>query len=294
MKSGWKVFWIVCGIVFGAGVILCLAGRMMGATLGDISDDLTIQIFDDESVSVDSDFDYGHRTEAPDSAEVYSGVTELEVDVTGVVLQILPSEDDKIHVETKGVDSRLDYSCKQEEHTLKIETTDDLHLINRIKNTTATIWVCLPQGQLEEIDISNKAGAVYVEQAEAVEISLDVGAGEAVFTDFTAQKAELVCGAGQITGTGTILNEAELECGVGEIDLTLNGKETDYNCAVSCGVGEVNVGELQFSGIGIDQYKQYEGHHEGHHEEEHYGEYYGSRMLSINCSVGSVTVSFTD
>lgn len=283
MKGGWKVFWIVCGIAFISGLILYGAGRMMGATWDDVDDDLVIHAFNIGSLDLDSDYDYGEGAEVPDSAENYPGVTEIDVDVTGITLQLLPSEDGMLRVETKDMDSRLEYQCRQNGKTLEIETTDSLRIINRIKDNAATVWVYLPEEQLEKVDISNQAGEVYAESINAEKFTLDVGAGEAELIGFNVQKADFSCGVGEITGTGTILDKADLSCGVGDIDLTLTGKETDYGYEVSCGIGDVNVGGRYFSGIGLDQ-----------DDGEYNGGHGGERKLCIDCGVGSVSVNFEE
>lgn len=256
---------------------------MMGATWDEVDDDLVIHAFNIGSLDLDSDYDYGESADVPDSAEDYSGVTELDVDVTGISLQLLPSGDGVLRVETKDMDSRLEYRCRQDGKTLEIETTDSLRIINRIKDNAATVWVYLPQEQLKKIDISNQAGEVYAEDVNAEKFSLDVGAGEAELTGFAVQKADFSCGVGEITGMGTISDRADLSCGVGEIDLTLEGKRTDYSCEVSCGIGEVNVDGRHFSGIGMDQ-----------GDGEHDGEHGGDRKLVIDCGVGSVSVNFEE
>lgn len=293
MKKGWKIFWIICGIVASVGIILCMAGAIMGATFGEVEmilgDGITIgglfrdahndaSIGDNMEDGLEYGYEYGERAENPDSRDSYSGIEELDMDVAGVVIQLLPSEDEKVYVETADVDPRLQYDCRQDEDTLEIRTTKKLRLINRIKGDAATVWIYLPEKELQKISISNEAGAVYAETVNAREFHLDVGAGEGILDDFTVQKAQLDCGAGQITATGTVLDELSLDCGLGEIDLTILGREEDYRYEVDCGIGEVHLGERQFSGIGVEQS----------------GNSSGGRELNIDCGVGSVTVVFAE
>lgn len=293
MKKGWKIFWIICGIVVSVGIILCMAGAIMGATFEEVEmildDGITINgLFreanndssggDNMEYGLEDGYGYGERAENPDSRDGYSGIEELDIDVAGVVIQLLPSEDEKVYVETADVDSRLQYDCRQDGDTLEISTTKKLRLINRIRGVTATVWIYLPERELKKISISNEAGAVYAETASAREFSLDVGAGEGILKDFTVQNAQLDCGAGEITATGTILKEMDIDCGVGEIELTVLGREADYRYEVDCGIGEVLLGERQFSGIGVEQT----------------GNSGGSRELNIECGVGSVTVIFAE
>lgn len=311
MKKGWKIFWIICGVMLSAGIVFAIAGGILGAEAGAVKaelakgitiggedgvhflhwsilddddwddddhwdDDGDSDLDDEEWEGGDMDYEYGQREANPDSRDDYQGIEELKVDVAGVLLQILPSEDEDVHVETKEIDSRLKYSCKQSGGTLKIQTTTRIHLINRI-NSHATVWVYLPARELKEIDISNGAGAIYAESVNAREFSIETGAGECVVKDFKTRELELECGAGAITAAGDAGKKADISCGVGEVNLTLAGREEEYRCDVECGIGEVTVGEHEISGLG----REYDGSGDK-----------GDRELSVECGMGCVDVSF--
>lgn len=279
MRKGWKIFWIIFLIVLGIGIFFCILGGLLGASSEEVSAALgrSVVIRNGEVNIADNDweYEYGEKATDPDTREAYQEVEELDVEVCGVLLQVMESEDQDIHVETKGLASGFKYRCKQEGSTLKISTTDNVHVLNALGDN-AVIWVYLPKQHLKEVDISNKAGAVYVDSVSAGSLTIDVGAGEGVVNDFSSQEAEFICGAGELTASGDASNKIEVDCGVGEINLTILGKEEDYDYEVDCGVGEVVIGDQSFAGIGSD-------HHESHH---------GSRELIIECGVGSVEVSF--
>ena len=287
MKKGWKVFWIICGVAVSIGIVCCMTAGILGVDYEDVKDTFVFHL--DDGVSVTSriqnhhEYEYGEYAEHADTKETYSGIEEVDVEAAGIQLQILPSEDEDVHVETTGVDRRLKYSCKQDGRTLKISTTKKLRVINRI-NGYATVWIYLPDRQLQEIDLSNEAGEIYVKTADAKEFTVAVGAGEAWIDDFTAVEADLDCGAGEITAEGTILGEGDISCGIGEVSLLLAGREEDYYYAVDCGIGAVTVGGRELGGVGI-------GHsdHSDHSEEHGHS---GSRELSIECGIGSVYVDF--
>ena len=38
MRRGWKIFWIVCASIAGIGLVLCVTGAGMGATLSGIGE----------------------------------------------------------------------------------------------------------------------------------------------------------------------------------------------------------------------------------------------------------------
>lgn len=307
MKRGWKKFWIVCGITFCLGAVFCIAGRMMGVSFYEAASELDartrflpgLNFFDlddlddlddtGEMVSKITDsreYGYGECAEEPGIQKSYSGIRKIDVDAAGIQLQVLASPDNDVHVEAVNVDKKLRFKCQQNRDELDITTTKKLRTINRI-NGYATVWLFLPKGQLEELELSNDAGEVYVADADAVDFSLDVGAGMAVVDNFTAQEADLECGAGQITAAGTIQGEGDIGCGVGEIVLTLMGKETDFIYNVDCGIGEVEIGGESFGGIGISKSGNGDG---AHHESGHHG----GKELSVECGIGSVTVNFTE
>ncbi|MDO4312142.1 MAG: DUF4097 family beta strand repeat-containing protein [Eubacteriales bacterium] len=315
MKKGWKIFWIICGIVLGVGIVFCMAGRFLGATFDEVEavvgDGITLgngnivklwelhdfvdwDSSDWDSVDWEDDmnYEYGECDDEPDSRDSYQEIHKLDIDVGGVELQILPSDDEDIHVVTKGISSKLKYSCKQDGDTLDIKTTTKLHLINRIRH--GAIWVYLPERTLEEVDISNAAGIIYVDTVNAREFKIDLEAGECTVDDFTARDADLECGAGEITASGTVLQQMDVECGVGEIDLTILGDEADFSYEIECGVGDVTIGEHHYSGIGFEQSGQYEDESEHHEDEsEHHEEKQnGNKKLSVDCGLGDVCVEF--
>lgn len=293
MKKGWKIFWIICGVAVSIGIVCCMTAGILGVNFADVEDIFVFHLDDGASVTSKiqdhHEYEYGEYAEHADTGETYSGIEAIDVEAAGIQLQILPSEDEDVHVETTGVDRRLKYSCRQDGRTLEITTTKKLRVINRIKGY-ATVWIYLPDRQLQEIDLSNDAGEVYVKMADAREFTVAVGAGEAKIDDFTAVEADLDCGAGTITAEGTILGEGDISCGIGEISLLLSGREEDYSYDVECGIGAVTVGGRELGGIGIDHSDHSEHSDHSSHSEEH--GYSGSRELSIECGIGSVDIDF--
>lgn len=308
MKRGWKIFWIVCGIVFCMGAAFCIAGRMMGTSFYEaaaeldarsrffpgflfsgLDDDLDDTIELTSKITDSREYGYGERAKEPGIKKDYSGIRKIDVDAAGIQLQVLASPDKDVHVEAVNVDKRLRFKCIQNRDELDITTTKKLRTINRIDGY-ATVWLLIPEEQLEELELSNDAGEVYVAKANAVDFSLDVGAGQAVVDDFTAQVADMECGAGEITATGTIQSEGDIGCGVGEIVLTLMGNETDFIYNVDCGIGEVEIGGESFSGIGVSK----SGHGYDDDDEYHGDGSHGGKELSIECGIGSVSVDFRE
>lgn len=311
MRKGWKIFWIVCGTVFCLGAVFCIAGRIMGVSFYDAvaelnkrsrwmlffdSDDeddigITSKINVTSKITDNREYGYGERAGEPGFEKSYSSVGKIDVEAAGIQLQVLRSPDKDVHIEAVNVDKKLRFQCEQDGEELKITTTKKLRVINQI-NGYATVWLLIPEGQLEELELNNDAGEIYVADADAMDFSLNVGAGQAVVDSFTAQQADLECGAGQITATGTILTEGDIGCGVGEVELTLLGRESDYAYDVDCGIGEVIVGGESFGGIGVSKSGN---DYDGDDDYEHHGDsHHGGKELSIECGIGSVSVNFTE
>ena len=322
MRKGWKIFWIVCGIALCLGIAFCIAGRMMGVTFYDAALELDdenrwfsgLLFFGEDDrdggieitsrISGDREYGFGERAGEPGFEKCYSGVGKVDVDAAGIQLQVMASPDKDVHIEAVNIDKKLKFKCTQDGDELNISTSKNFHAINQIDGY-ATVWLLIPEGQLEELELNNDAGEVYIADAAAMEFAWNVGAGQAVVDSFTAQKADQESGAGQITASGTILAEGDISCGVGEIALTLHGRRSSYTCDVDCGIGEVIVDGESYAGIGIsksdddyhdydDDYHDYDDdYHDydddyGHHEDEHHG----GKELSVECGIGSVSIEF--
>ncbi|MDR1800389.1 MAG: DUF4097 domain-containing protein [Lachnospiraceae bacterium] len=148
----------------------------------------------------------------------------------------------------------------------------------------------------DELDLEVSAGNVELQKGSASEkMKIEVGAGEvsaydistgalevevslgrAVIDGYSVSEAKFSVGAGDLTGYGKATEKTKIDCNLGNVELVLNGKESDYDYSVDCGVGDVSVGDYTYSGLGnakaVDNNGQYE--------------------LDINCGAGTVKVEF--
>ena len=84
MKKGWKIFWIVCGILAGVGVVFCVIALALGVT----TDRIRIRIGDGIGIVRDeSDVTY-----AEDIRETYNGVEKIDAYVYAGTVKILPAD----------------------------------------------------------------------------------------------------------------------------------------------------------------------------------------------------------
>ncbi|MDO4473715.1 MAG: DUF4097 family beta strand repeat-containing protein [Eubacteriales bacterium] len=284
MKKGWKIFWIVCGISAAIGIILCISGLAMGASLSALNINVGGNgihfVEDDEHPEEELYDDEGYEVHEfdRDAAQSYDDVKKVKVDVSALELEVLMSEDECVWVDAENLSSKVKFQCRQEGDELILKT--DVKLARLVDlDGSKTIRLYLPEKCLEEIDITNGAGTVRIEYLNAEKFSLDIGAGDAAVKDFDVTEAEIDCGAGEITAYGSVAKNIDIECGVGEIGLTLEGNEEDYTYNVDCGVGEVVVGQNRYEGVG-------NGHNNGQN-------HHGKKNIDVECGIGSVTVQFT-
>ena len=281
MKKGWKTFWISCIVIFCLGCGLCLMGAALGATasgvLGQFDVVKSVELLNKRITWNHIRHKDTQSLEPEAYSNSYTNVRKLDVDMTGVELQILPSSDDQVHVECSNTQSQIEFSCKQQGDTLEISTTDDIKVFNRMKDTVS-VWIQIPEEMLEEADITNDAGVIYIKKIVTKDLEVDVGAGEAEIEEFQADTLELNCGAGSMTASGTILTEADVDCGVGEVALTLQGKAEKYSYDLDCSVGSVILDGDEIGDIGTRKSHRADG----------------GKYLSVECAVGQVNLNFTE
>lgn len=292
MKRGWKIFWIVCAVLAGLGLVLCLAGVVTGATLEGVRSVLSSgETVDDDEWHDEADDDTDQK-KAPDSvgtedaAEVtqstdvkeFTGVRELEIEVSYLEVEIEEYEGDTIRVDTSGIDqdlcSELVVDAGEE---LKIEVKNKSKWEKFFKNHTGTLRIQIPEDYfLGEVSIEVGAGELRVEDITAGELSIKVGAGSAVVDWFTADKIGVDCGAGEAEITGDAGRKIQIECGVGSAIYHASGRQEDYNYTLECGIGEVTVGRDSYSGLA--RKTQIDNN--------------GNVIMEIECGIGEVNVIF--
>ena len=96
--------------------------------------------------------------------------------------------------------------------------------------------------------------------------------------NITAANCDLQVGAGTIDIDRIDVQNLNADCGAGEIDMVVTGKEKDYNYDLSCGMGEINLEDSEYSGIGIEKNISNEG---------------ARKDMVLECGRGEIDVEFT-
>lgn len=235
-----------------------------------------------------------------------SEIRELDMEYKFGTVRVEESASGKIEIESSyrniwGSYSR-DVRCSQEGGVLKLRDRVDKKIL-RMKHgiSDASLVIRLPKDyrftkidmefggaqvtldtllQAEKVQLVIGAGSMeggtQRRLIEADDIELGVGAGEMDISGLWAESLDAECGVGNLTIGNVTARDLSLECGIGHLNLTVNGKEEDYDYEINCGIGNVALGSSSYGGLGSS--KRINNHAE--------------RQMDIDCGIGEVVVSF--
>ncbi len=270
MKRGWKIFWAVCAVTAGIGLVCCAAALALGVTVEAMAEYFPYGIGFVERRSVDAS-----EYVAEDIVESYQEVNEIDMDIAAGRVEVLPCDGPDVRIETDGISEKLKLRCYMDGRELKLETTDHIrHLVNV---GIGTIYLYVPREMwFDEVSMKVGVGELHVQSIYARKLSVDVGAGSAALDDFKAGEASFECGTGEIVAAGDVETELDIEAGIGSIECTMAGQESDYNYDIGCDIGSVSCGNREYSGLArnteIDNN--------------------AGKNMDIECGIGDVTVNF--
>lgn len=295
MKKFTIISLIIAAVLFGIGVLLTIIGLF--------NDGNVVNMWENREFSIQSgtlkDEDFDNLYNEDKFTEVLScredEITGLAVDVVEGSLVIKQSDDDMCHIMTSDeskVESRMDNGI------VRIKEDSDgpfkwIHIGILNKSYTKTI-IYLPEKKLKSIDIMMEAGNVklYGFEAEKCTINMQAGALYGVeaqtFNEFTAKikagtiemdelyadKGKINCELGNFSMLDGALASNDIKCQMGNVDLLMLGEEADYQYDVNVAMGDVDIGDMSYSGQDI---------HKGSDN---------SKEIKIDCEMGQVTVDF--
>lgn len=333
MKTFMKTCGILALVLLGAGIVLTICGLTLGGpreiarsveqvTNGNLSLDLDTSdgnygitfgnysvgdlkellgsVFDSNVYEV-NDFE----TVYDDNEKVLSGtidrwqiegedIKKLKADIGGYHFIMLPSEDDHFWISAKEVNKMQAYT-KGDALYLKATRKGTLSS-NAIWNSVITLYVPaeyrfekmeLEMGagvlnadalNAEKIALKIGAGEVTIEKCISDELQVDVGAGAFSINDMFLKKLNCEVGMGDIALNGSLLGDAKMECAMGNISMMLSNDEKDFNYKLEAAMGNIDLGEQSYSGLAKEK-------------EIDNG---ASRTLKLQCSMGNISVNFSD
>lgn len=299
MKLFTKIALGIAGFFAGVAVICMVIAFAMGFTLTDfremvyagkfsfdLEDAMELHLFDEDDFDVD-DYDEGAESENHSSShgvvshangdqkkfDITHACTRIDVEYGAGKLDIYYGDVSCIQVIQENVPG-FDLTTSDIEETLHIEGG-----LGITDYSDASLTIILPRGvELEVLELETGASQASLDGILANEMCIIVGAGEANLANLTAGHLDLEVGAGSAKVTNLQVENLDVEAGVGEVDVEIAGVESDYNYSLECGIGEVNVGDKSYGGVGAEQ-------NITNPDAQHH--------MDIECGIGEVNVHFT-
>ncbi len=240
-----------------------------------------------------------------DTNEIYKGdvpkyclgadIENLDIEVGGCIFETRPSSDDNFYIEVKKAYKFQGYV---EDATLYIRASNGAKTWNKMGSCTITLYVPedfmfgtvdmeMGAGVLEYSDLragewislAVGAGQIVIDNIQSLELEIEIGAGEIQLKDMQVwAELDAEIGVGNFEARGTISGEADIKCSMGNVALTLLGSERNYNYTIECAMGNIDIGDHNYSGLS---------------KETSIDNGAGSD-IDISCAMGNVSVSFED
>ena len=285
MKKGTKGMLIAAGAFAVAGIGFCIGGISVAAveTGGNVFDQAG-QLLQDNDYPLAGLIHWGnvqyHSSDidwdALDGNTVdMDFASDLEISLKYDELLIQEYDGDKIRVNVAN-DAKNDVVVKETSGKITITDTRSGNVKKKKQ-----IKVIVPSGKdFDTVSLGVDMGTIDLEcDLKVQELSVEVGAGEfSGYGNITAAYCDLQVGAGTIDIDQLDIQKLNADCGAGEIDMVVTGKEKDYNYDLSCGMGEINLEDSEYSGLGIEKNISNEG---------------ARKDMVLECGMGEIDVEFT-
>lgn len=285
MKKGTKGMLIAAGAFAVAGIGLCIGGISVAAveTGGNVFDQAG-QLLQDNDYPLAGLIHWGnvqyHSSDidwdALDGNTVdMDFASDLEISLKYDELLIQEYDGDKIRVNVAN-DTKNDVVVKETSGKITITDTRSGNVKKKKQ-----IKVSIPSvKEFDTVSLGVDMGTIDLEcDLKVQELSVEVGAGEfSGYGNITAAYCDLQVGAGTIDIDQLDIQKLNADCGAGEIDMVVTGKEKDYNYDLSCGMGEIDLEDSEYSGLGIEKNISNEG---------------ARKDMVLECGMGEIDVEFT-
>ena len=285
MKKGTKGMLIAAGAFAVAGIGLCIGGISVAAVETGVNVfDQAGQLLQDNDYPLAGLIHWGnvqyHSSDidwdALDGNTVdMDFASDLEISLKYDELLIQEYDGDKIRVNVAN-DAKNDVVVKETSGKITITDTRSGNVKKKKQ-----IKVIVPSGKdFDTVSLGVDMGTIDLEcDLKVQELSVEVGAGEfSGYGNITAAYCDLQVGAGTIDIDQIDVQKLNADCGAGEIDMVVTGKEKDYNYDLSCGMGEIDLEDSEYSGLGIEKNISNEG---------------ARKDMVLECGMGEIDVEFT-
>ncbi|MCI6005400.1 MAG: hypothetical protein SOY73_15910 [Blautia sp.] len=282
MRKFSKVMVIIACVFLALGIGFSAAGAAMGADLKDVdlSDDFRdgIQIMKNIRIrnSRSSSDDTGSSKEEKSSG---GGTRTFTVEAADSV-EIELRSDELVLQEYSGDQIKIEIENDKEENVKVISSSTNLKIKSSGLKSSRCVTVFYPAGKrFSEMEISVDAGSAYIEsEFLADKLKVEIGAGEFISSaPVDVSELDVEVGAGSFEASSLKAVKIDGECGMGSLVLNINGKETDYNYKLECGIGEISINGDSYGGLGSEKKITNPG---------------ASGEIDLECGIGEIEAEF--
>ncbi len=219
-------------------------------------------------------------------------IQKLDIEIAGCRFYTGVSWDDQIYLNVYGA---YRFQAYVKDGTLHIKA----------KSASVSDWaeggeitLYLPAGyHFQDVDMELEAGEFLFENLNAAKVSLEVGAGQADIQNVETADMNISVGAGyvglweaQITKldvelgmgafsiNGAVNGDIDIDCSMGNVDMTLEGREQDFDYCLEGAMGNIELNGNSYGGLA--QELEINNH--------------AAKEMDIECSMGSVIITFLD
>ena len=257
MKLFTKISLITAAIAGGLGILGIILGLIMGADTGDLSE-IGIYISPHQQVrvtAIEKVLEENHHNIEHQNYEKHNGNLNYHFSNSIQDINTLKMDVENANITIVGVSEAVDINyfsnCKinlfqMEGSTLKIKD-------NNTSKTPTEIELYVPVGKLDKIDIDISEGELSADKLIADSISINVEAGVVQIDELIVEAdGELQTDVGKMVIGYYEGLKLKTECAMGTIMVVCEGKQSDYNFDVECGMGNIQIGENKYAGVGND------------------------------------------
>lgn len=285
MKNWIKIAAVTGAILCGAGGITALAAMGLGAKPGavNISEDGIRYITADSMEENWERWEEGiehkwehmgerweHLEEAPELEQMPDepakmtenipvqsflpeSISKIDVELLSGAVEIVSIPEGEIQIEIDEQAQKRGVFIHEKGGELKVcqRRREFLQFQNE---PCGTVQIGIPETMvINQLECELDAGSCAVEHIQARSMDLSTEAGVIEASGVRTEDLDVSAEVGGITFEGAVERKIEGDCGVGELILRLEGKKEDFNYDIETGVGNVQIEDSQYSGLGLEE-----------------------------------------
>ncbi|MCM1162616.1 MAG: DUF4097 family beta strand repeat-containing protein [Roseburia sp.] len=248
-----------------------------------------------------SGWNYNQSFTNTGSAEVAEegSIREIRANIGGGDIQIEESDEHSgFYIDYEYRDEPCTWTVEDGILTIenKINYHSSHHADGNWNNYVCEITLYVPRGtSLESMEIDLGGGKMELEDINANKTEISMGAGELIMDGLVSKSLSMKIGAGEIKAEnakvenldvdmsmgnveyeGGLSKEGRISCSMGNVELNLSGESWDFDYAIDCAAGNVEIENSQFSGLGVTKYIDNGA----------------EKKITVDCAMGNVAIDF--